>query len=103
VSEKVEHSMSAQEAAYDLKTRAKVAKKSPEAVEVEKGKTYYYCTCGHSKNQPFCDGSHKEINASTGSDFHPTPYTAEETTTKYFCCCKQTKNPPFCDGTHKSL
>jgi len=67
---------------------------SPYAVEVEEGKTYYWCSCGKSKNQPFCDGSHE------GTDFQPTAFTAEKTETAYLCGCKKTKNQPFCDGTH---
>ena len=74
-----------------------VAKKSPYAVNVEKGETYYWCTCGKSDSQPFCNGAHK------GSDFRPLAFTAEETTTVYFCGCKHTKNSPHCDGSHKQL
>ena len=88
---------------YNVKTRAKVAKKSPEGVVIEKGKTYYWCTCGLSKKQPFCDGSHKEGNKKDGTDFKPMAYVAEETMTKWFCNCKQTKTAPFCDGSHNSL
>jgi CDGSH-type Zn-finger protein len=74
-----------------------IAQKSPVAVELEAGKTYYYCTCGKSAGQPFCDGSHK------GSEFSPLAFTAEESKTAYLCACKQGGNQPFCDGTHKSL
>jgi CDGSH-type Zn-finger protein len=66
-------------------------------VEVEEGKTYYYCTCGKSANQPFCDGAHK------GSDFAPLAFTAEETKKVALCACKHSKNAPFCDGSHRSL
>lgn len=66
----------------------------PYATEVEQGKTYYWCACGRSKNQPFCDGSHK------GTDFEPVAFTAEKTETVYFCGCKKTGNPPMCDGSH---
>ena len=71
--------------------------KAPYPVEVEKDKTYYWCACGRSKNQPFCDGSHK------GSEFSPVAYTAEKSAKVYFCGCKKTANKPLCDGTHKSL
>ena len=74
-----------------------IAQKSPIPVEVEAGKDYWWCSCGQSKNQPFCDGSHK------GSSFVPTKVTVEETKTAYLCGCKNSKNGAFCDGTHKSL
>jgi len=74
-----------------------IAQKSPIAVEVKKDETYYWCACGKSASQPFCDGSHK------GSSFTPLAFTAAKDETVYLCACKQTKNPPYCDGTHKSL
>ena len=74
-----------------------IAQKSPIAVEVEAGKTYYWCTCGKSDKQPFCNGAHK------GGDFAPLAYTASESKTAYLCGCKHTKNAPLCDGTHKGL
>ena len=67
---------------------------APYKVKVEKGKTYSWCSCGLSKNQPFCDGSHK------GSEFNPVSYKAETTKKMFFCACKQTNNQPFCDGSH---
>lgn len=74
-----------------------IAGKDPIAVDVKKGETYYWCSCGRSASQPFCDASH------VGSEFNPVAYTAEEDKTAYFCACKQAKTPPFCDGTHLSL
>ncbi|HQQ35671.1 MAG: CDGSH iron-sulfur domain-containing protein [Rhodocyclales bacterium] len=74
-----------------------IAAKSPFAVAVEAGKDYFWCSCGKSKGQPFCDGSHK------GSSFSPVKFTASETTTVYFCGCKHSKNGPLCDGSHKLL
>lgn len=74
-----------------------VAQKTPYGVEVEAGKSYYWCACGLSKSQPFCDGSHK------GSEFTPVKHEASEAKTVYFCGCKQTANPPLCDGAHKNL
>lgn len=74
-----------------------IAQKAPYKVDLEAGKTYFWCACGQSKNQPFCDGSHK------GGPFTPKAVKLEEAKTVYLCGCKQTKNSPFCDGTHKSL
>lgn len=74
-----------------------IAQKSPYAVELEAGKTYFWCACGQSKNQPFCDGSHKS------TAFTPVKFTAETSKTAYLCGCKQSANQPFCDGTHKAL
>lgn len=71
-----------------------VARKAPIEVSVERGKTYWWCACGLSKTQPFCDGSHK------GTAFSPIQYRATESGTKWFCVCKQTQSPPFCDGSH---
>ncbi len=66
-------------------------------VEVEAGKTYYWCSCGLSANQPFCDGSH------TGTDLSPLPYKAEATGLVSFCACKHSKKGAICDGFHKNL
>jgi CDGSH-type Zn-finger protein len=74
-----------------------IAQKSPIPVEVKAGQTYYWCSCGKSASQPFCDGAHK------GSGFAPTPYTAEKDGTVYFCGCKHSGNGPLCDGAHKNL
>lgn len=74
-----------------------IAQKSPYAVEVEAGKSYWWCACGKSHTQPFCDGSHK------GSEFSPVEYKAEATETVYFCGCKHTADRPMCDGTHQTL
>jgi len=69
---------------------------SPYAVEVEEGKTYFWCACGRSSKQPFCDGSHK------GSSFSPVKYTADNSKKMFFCGCKSTGNQPLCDGSHKN-
>lgn len=74
-----------------------IAKRGPYPVTVVKGKNYYWCACGNSKNQPFCDGSHK------GSPFEPLLYTAEENEVLYFCGCKHSKDQPFCDSSHHQL
>lgn len=70
--------------------------KSPFAVELEAG-DHYWCACGLSKKQPFCDGSH------AGTDITPVKFTLAEKETKYLCGCKATNNAPFCDGTHSKL
>ena len=74
-----------------------IAGRAPIGVEVEAGKTYYWCTCGQSTTQPFCDGSHK------GSEFSPMAYKAEASGKVWFCTCKQTGKAPLCDGSHKKL
>jgi len=74
-----------------------VAGKAPMGIDVEAGKSYYWCSCGASKNQPFCDGSHK------GSGFVPLKYDATTTGKVWFCTCKHSAHPPLCDGSHKKL
>jgi CDGSH iron-sulfur domain-containing protein 3 len=73
------------------------AQKSPYGVTVEAGKEYWWCACGRSKNQPFCDGSHK------GSAFAPVQWKAPETKQVWFCACKQTATQPLCSGAHEAL
>lgn len=74
-----------------------VAKKGPFAVELEAGKSYHWCACGKSANQPFCDGAHK------GSGITPLAFTPEKGGTAHLCGCKHSKNSPYCDGSHHSL
>ncbi len=78
-------------------SEAVVAAKAPIAVDVEAGKTYWWCSCGKSAKQPFCDGSHK------GSEFKPVEYVATESKQAWFCACKRTGSTPLCDGAHKRL
>jgi len=73
------------------------AQKAPYPVEVEAGKSYWWCACGRSAKQPFCDGSHKAVGLA------PLEYKATVTTKAWFCGCKATNNRPLCDGTHKTL
>lgn len=77
--------------------KSKIYQKSPIPVELKKGETYYWCTCGKSTHQPFCDGAH------VGTSFTPLEFKAEKDGTAYLCACKHTKNPPYCDGSHKNL
>jgi CDGSH-type Zn-finger protein len=67
---------------------------TPMFTEVEQGKSYFWCACGLSKAQPFCDGSHST------TDITPVKYVAEKTGGIAFCCCKQTGKKPVCDGSH---
>jgi len=69
---------------------------SPYAVELEPG-DHYWCACGLSKNQPFCDGAHE------GTGLSPVKFTVSERETMYLCGCRATKGSPFCDGTHSEL
>ena len=74
-----------------------IAQKAPFKVELEAGKTYFWCSCGRSANQPFCDGSHK------GTSFTPVKFTAEAAKTAFLCGCKHSAKAPFCDAAHKAL
>ncbi len=78
-------------------TAPTVAARTPIQVELEEGKEYFYCACGRSSDQPFCDGSHE------GSGFTPLSFVAERTGKALLCRCKQTATPPFCDGTHSRV
>jgi CDGSH-type Zn-finger protein len=78
-------------------TEPVIAARAPLAVDVEAGKTYYWCSCGKSAQQPFCDGSHK------GSGLGPQAYTATQTGKLWFCACKHSASKPLCDGSHKRL
>lgn len=74
-----------------------IPQKTPLPVDVEEDRKYFWCSCGKSDRQPFCDGSHQ------GTDFLPLTYVAETTRTLYFCACKHTQGAPLCDGSHNSL
>ena len=73
-----------------------IAQKGPYALELEAG-TYWWCACGKSKNQPFCDGSHK------GGEFSPVKLELTEKKKVWLCGCKHSADKPFCDGAHKKL
>ena len=70
------------------------ASNTPYAVEVEAGKSYYWCACGKSAKQPFCDGAHKDTGMT------PLKFEATESKKVFFCGCKATDKQPMCDGTH---
>ena len=74
-----------------------VAQKAPFPVQVEAGKSYFWCSCGLSKSQPFCNGSH------AGTGLSPIKFEAAETKTVYLCGCKSSETGVFCDGTHTKL
>ncbi|WP_428619529.1 glutamate synthase-related protein [Shewanella sp.] len=78
-------------------TKPVIADNKPKKVELTKGKEYYFCVCGRSNSQPFCDGSHK------GTGLTPKAFTPEDTGEAYLCACKHTGNAPYCDGTHKQF
>ncbi len=73
------------------------AQKAPYGVDVEAGKDYWWCACGRSATQPFCDGAHKAVG------MRPTMFKAEKTEQVWLCGCKASANPPFCDGSHKKI
>lgn len=73
------------------------AQKAPYAVKVESGRKYFWCACGRSQKQPFCDGSH------SGTGITPVMYQAEDSRDVWFCGCKSSSDKPFCDGTHATL
>lgn len=77
--------------------RPMVAQESPMAVDLMEGETVWWCACGRSQTQPYCDGSHE------GTGIEPIEWTAKRSKTYYLCCCKQSRKPPICDGSHNSL
>ena len=74
-----------------------IAQKAPYPVDVEEGKKYFWCACGKSNRQPFCDGSHE------GTGMTPMTWTAPASKKMFFCGCKHTKGAPLCDGSHNAL
>jgi len=78
-------------------TERAVFQKRAMPVEVEAGKIYYWCACGRSASQPFCDGAHR------GTSIGPVIYAPKESGKAFFCGCKATKTEPLCDGAHKTI
>ena len=80
-----------------MNAQPEIGGRAPLGVDVEAGKSYWWCACGRSKSQPFCDGSHQ------GTVFEPMEWKATRNRPMQFCTCKRTKSPPFCDDSHKGL
>ena len=83
--------------------KAIVASLKPCTVDVVAGKHYFWCSCGASQNQPFCDGRHVAHNKKVGGNFKPVPYVSEEDDTVCFCTCKQSLDGAECDGSHGTI
>lgn len=77
--------------------KPKIAGRQPVPVKLKQDEEHYWCSCGESNNQPFCDGTHKSTS------FKPCAFKAMTSDEAYLCMCKHTKNPPYCDGTHNKL
>eukprot|EP01061_Rhynchopus_euleeides_P009748 TRINITY_DN18_c25_g1_i1.p1 TRINITY_DN18_c25_g1~~TRINITY_DN18_c25_g1_i1.p1 ORF type:complete len:526 (+),score=116.09 TRINITY_DN18_c25_g1_i1:112-1689(+) len=84
-------------------TRPKVAQKGPYKVAAEKGNVFYYCSCGRSKNQPFCDATHQSVNEKHGTSFAPIMHEAAADGNISFCGCRTSRSAPICDGSHRAL
>ncbi len=74
-----------------------IAGNQPIKVSLSEGKKYYFCACGRSKKQPFCDGSH------AGTSFTPMAFTAASDGDAWMCACKHSGKAPYCDGSHKQF
>ena len=80
-----------------MDAQPEIGGRAPLVIAVEAGQSYWWCACGRSKTQPFCDGSHK------GTAFTPVEWKAAITEQAWFCACKRTGRRPMCDGSHKKL
>ncbi len=78
-------------------SKAKIADTKPIPVELKAGQEVWWCSCGRSRSQPFCDGSHRDTT------FTPLKFTADKDGRVFFCQCKRSAKPPFCDGSHKHI
>mgnify|MGYP001817190307 CR=1 FL=1 len=75
--------------------KPEIAGREPVQMELQAGETYYWCTCGRSDKQPWCDGTHKDT-----LEFRSLHFEVDQPCTRAVCMCKHTSTPPFCDGTH---
>lgn len=73
-----------------------IPQKAPYVIDTKPGK-YYWCACGKSSDQPFCNGAHKT------TEFKPIPIEITDEKKVAWCGCKHSGNKPFCDGTHKNI
>ncbi|MCA9079692.1 MAG: CDGSH iron-sulfur domain-containing protein [Planctomycetaceae bacterium] len=80
-----------------MSEQPRIAGLAPHKMQLEAGKNYAFCTCGHSASQPLCDGAHK------GTSFRPNVFVAEQDEVVSMCLCKHTQAGYKCDGTHKGL
>jgi CDGSH-type Zn-finger protein len=80
-----------------MNAQPEIGGRAPLGVDVEAGKSYWWCACGRSKSQPFCDGSHK------ATEFTPVKFSMSEAQKVWLCGCKRSAGKPFCDGSHKKL
>ena len=74
-----------------------ISDNKPAKVALQKDEKYFFCACGRSAEQPFCDGSHR------GTSFRPQVFTVTEDGDAWLCACKHTGNAPYCDGSHKQF
>lgn len=78
--------------------KGKIYKKEPVAATLKQG-DYWWCACGHSANQPYCDGTHKTTDE---TELKSLQFTVDQEKEVYLCQCKQTNTPPYCDGSHNN-